>query len=199
MGEGLQRPMKEKAIIVSAPSGAGKTTIVRHLLAVIPFLEFSVSACSRPKREGETNGRDYYFVSVEEFRKKIENNEFVEWEEVYPGSYYGTLKSELLRIWEKGCFPVFDVDVIGGLNLKKYFGEKGLAVCIKPPSISALKERLQKRGTETEESFRKRVGKAENELTFAEKFDIIIVNDQLEHACAEAVRIVNEFIENQPQ
>ena len=186
--------MKEKAIIVSAPSGAGKTTIVRHLLSAIPELEFSVSACSREKREGETDGRDYHFISTDEFRKKIENDEFVEWQEVYPGSYYGTLKSELQRIWEKGCFPIFDVDVIGGLNLKKYFGDKSLAICIKPPSISALKERLQKRGTETEESFRKRLGKAENELTFAEHFDIIIVNDQLEDACAEAARIVNEFI-----
>jgi guanylate kinase len=187
--------MKKKAIIISAPSGAGKTTIVRHLLAVIPELEFSVSACSRAKREAETDGHDYYFISVDEFRKKIEFDEFVEWEEVYPGNYYGTLKSELQRIWGKRCFPIFDVDVVGGLNLKKYFGEKGLAICIRPPSISELKERLQKRGTETEESFKMRLGKAENELTFAEQFDFIIVNDQLEHACAEAVGIVNEFLE----
>jgi guanylate kinase len=186
--------MNNKAIIVSAPSGAGKTTIVKHLLTVIPELEFSVSVCSRAKREGETNGRDYHFISIEEFRKKIENHEFVEWEEVYPGNYYGTLKSELQRIWEKGCFPIFDVDVIGGLNLKKYFGEKALAIYIKPPAISVLKERLQKRGTETEESFRKRLGKAENELTFAEDFDIIIVNDQLENAYTEAVNIVKNFL-----
>ena len=186
--------MKEKAIIISAPSGAGKTTIVKHLLSVIPELEFSVSACSRSKREGETNGRDYRFISVEEFRKKIENDEFVEWEEVYPGNYYGTLKSELQRIWEKGCYPIFDVDVIGGLNLKKYFWEKALAICIKPPSISALKERLQNRGTETEDSFLKRLDKAENELTFAEDFDIIIVNDQLENAYLEAVNIVKNFL-----
>jgi guanylate kinase len=186
--------MKEKAIIISAPSGAGKTTIVKHLLSVIVELDFSVSACSRPKREGETDGRDYYFISADEFRKKIENDEFVEWEEVYPGSYYGTLKSELQRIWEKGCFPIFDVDVVGGLNLKKYFAEKALAICIKPPSISALNERLQKRGTETEESFRKRLGKAEKELTYAEQFDVIIVNDQLETACAEAITAVNDFL-----
>ena len=186
--------MNNKAIIVSAPSGAGKTTIVRHLLSVIPSLEFSVSACSRPKREEETDGRDYHFISVEEFRKKIGNDEFVEWEEVYPGNYYGTLKSELQRIWEKGSFPVFDVDVIGGLNLKRYFGEKALAICIKPPSIFALEERLQKRGTETEESFRQRLEKAENELASADRFDVIIVNDQLEHACTEAVNIVKNFL-----
>ena len=186
--------MNNKAIIVSAPSGAGKTTIVKHLLTVIPELEFSVSACSRAKREGETDGKDYYFIPADEFQKKIENNEFVEWEEVYPGNYYGTLKSELQRIWEKGYFPIFDVDVIGGLNLKKYFGEKVLAIYIKPPSISILEERLQKRGTETEESFRKRLGKAENELTFADRFDVIIVNDQLENACTEAVNIVKSFL-----
>jgi guanylate kinase len=186
--------MTKKAIIVSAPSGAGKTTIVRHLLSVIPSLEFSVSACSRAMREEETNGRDYYFISVDEFRKKIENDEFVEWEEVYPGNYYGTLKSELQRIWEKGSYPIFDADVIGGLNLKNYFGEKALAICIKPPSISALKIRLQKRGTETEESFLKRLGKAEKELTFADHFDRIIVNDELEIACADAFRIVKDFL-----
>jgi guanylate kinase len=186
--------MREKAIIVSAPSGAGKTTIVKNLLSVIPSLEFSISACSRSKRVGETDGKDYFFISIEEFRKKIKNDEFVEWEEVYPGNYYGTLKSELQRIWEKGCFPIFDVDVIGGLNLKKYFGEKALAICIKPPSISELKERLIKRGTETEESFQKRLGKAEKELTFAEHFDKIIVNDKLENACEEAVGIVNAFL-----
>ena len=186
--------MKNKAIIVSAPSGAGKTTIVKHLLTVIPELEFSISACSRPKRESETDGRDYYFISVEEFRKKIENDEFVEWEEVYPGNYYGTLKSELERIWGKGSFPIFDVDVIGGLNLKKYFGEKALAIYIKPPSMYALQERLQKRGTENEESYRKRLGKAENELTFSDRFDVAIVNDQLENAYTKTVNIVKSFL-----
>jgi len=184
----------EKAIIISAPSGAGKTTIVKHLLGVIPELEFSVSACSRAKREGETDGKDYYFISVDEFREKIENKEFVEWEEVYPGNYYGTLKSELQRIWKKGCFPIFDVDVIGGLNLKKYFGEKALAVCIKPPSVKTLRERLKKRGTETDESFSKRLGKAEFELSFMEQFDLVIINDKLDIAFAEAVRIVTDFI-----
>lgn len=186
--------MNYKAIIVSAPSGAGKTTIVRHLLSAIPSLEFSVSACSRAKREGETDGKDYFFISEGEFRKKIDDNEFVEWEEVYPGNYYGTLRSELERIWRKGNFPIFDVDVVGGLNLKKYFGEKGLAVCIKPPSLAALKERLKKRGTESDESFLRRFGKAEKELSFAEQFDLIIVNDRLEDACVEAVNKVNDFL-----
>lgn len=186
--------MNNKAIIVSAPSGAGKTTIVRYLLSAIPELEFSVSACSRAKREGETDGRDYFFISAEEFRKKINNDEFVEWQEVYQGNYYGTLKSELNRIWEKGCFPIFDVDVVGGLNLKKYFGKEALAIYIKPPSVSVLKERLQKRGTESEDSFRKRFGKVEKELNFIEHFDKIIVNDQLDNACAEAFRIVTNFL-----
>jgi guanylate kinase len=184
----------KKTIIVSAPSGAGKTTIVKYLVSAIPELEFSVSACSRSKREGETDGKDYYFISVGEFRKKTENDEFVEWQEVYPGNYYGTLKSELQRIWEKGSFPIFDVDVIGGLNLKKYFGGKALAIYIKPPSLASLIERLQSRGTETEDSLNIRLGKAEKEFTFAEQFDVIIVNDRLENACAEAVRIVNDFL-----
>jgi guanylate kinase len=191
-----------KAIIISAPSGAGKTTVVKHLLSVIPSLEFSISACCRPKREGETDGKDYYFMSAGEFKKKIENDEFVEWQEVYPGNYYGTLKSELQRIWEKGSFPIFDVDVIGGLNLKKYFGEKAIAICIRPPSLAVLKERLQKRGTETEESFWKRLGKAKEELTFSEKFDRTIVNDQIEKACEETFGIVNDFLyfkDNLPQ
>jgi len=186
--------MKQKAIIISAPSGAGKTTIVRHLLSVVPSLEFSVSACSRAMRDGENNGRDYYFISADEFRQKIENNEFVEWEEVYPGNYYGTLKSELQRIWEKGCFPIFDVDVVGGLNLKKHFGENGLAIFIQLPSLEELKNRLIRRKTENEESLIKRLSKAEHELTFAGRFDKSIVNDQLENACAEAVGIVNNFL-----
>jgi guanylate kinase len=186
--------MTNKAIIVSAPSGAGKTTIVRHLLSVIPELEFSVSACSRAKRAEESDGKDYYFISVEEFRKKIENNDFVEWEEVYPGNYYGTLKSELERIWNKGCFPIFDVDVVGGLNLKKYFGEKALSIFVKLNSIEEFHKRLIKRNTENEESMKKRLAKAEYEMTFADGFDKLIVNDQLESACGQAVRIVNDFL-----
>jgi guanylate kinase len=187
--------MSEKAIIVSAPSGAGKTTIVKHLLSAIPELEFSISACNRAKREGETDGRDYYFISADEFRKKIENNEFVEWEEVYPGNYYGTLKSELQRIWEKDCFPIFDVDVVGGLNLKKYFGEKALAIFIQPPSLDELKNRLIGRNTENEESLHKRIIKAKNEMTFAGMFDQIVVNKNLVFAYDQTRRLVTAFLD----
>ena len=183
-----------KAIIVSAPSGAGKTTIVRHLLSVIPGLSFSVSACSRPIRNGEIDGKDYYFITADEFRTKIEEDEFVEWEEVYSGSYYGTLKSELERIWSLRRIPIFDVDVAGGMNLKKYFGEKALAIFIHPPSLDELKKRLIGRNTENEGSLQKRLIKTEEELAFAGRFDELIVNDQLENTCAEAVRIVNEFL-----
>jgi guanylate kinase len=187
--------MTEKAIIISAPSGAGKTTIVRHLLSAIPDLDFSVSACSRPKREGEADGRDYHFISADEFRKKIENDEFAEWEEVYPGSYYGTLKSELQRIWEKGSFPIFDVDVVGGLNLKKYFGDKALAIFIQPPSLNELKNRLIGRNTENEESLQKRLIKTEHEMKFAGKFDQIVINNNLDLAYAQTMRLVTAFLD----
>lgn len=183
-----------KAIIISAPSGAGKTTIVKRLMSAIPQLEFSVSACSRSKREGETNGKDYYFMTVEEFRIKITNDEFVEWEEVYPGNFYGTLKSELNRIWTNGNIPIFDVDVIGGLNLKKYFGETGLALFIQPPSKEELENRLRNRNTDSHESLKDRIAKANYELSFAEKFDGIIINDDLEKAFKNAFHEVELFI-----
>jgi len=186
--------MKGKAIIVSAPSGAGKTTIVRYLLRVIPQLEFSISACSRAKREAEVNGRDYYFISGDDFREKITRDEFVEWQEVYPGSYYGTLKSEMERIWSMGKSPIFDVDVVGAVNLKKYFGEQGLGIFIHPPSIEELEKRLRKRGTESNETLRKRVDKAAFELTFAHHFDKIIVNDNLELKCQGIVELVKTFL-----
>jgi len=186
--------MTEKAIIISAPSGAGKTTIVKHLLGVIPELEFSVSACTRIKREGETDGKDYYFISVDEFREKIENDEFVEWEEVYPGNYYGTLKSELQRIWGKGNYPIFDVDVIGGLNLKKYFGEKALAIFIQPPSPDELKKRLIGRNTDDEESLKKRFAKTEYEMTFKQQFDQIVINSELEKSFTKVYKLVYDFI-----
>jgi guanylate kinase len=186
--------MTNKTIIVSAPSGAGKTTIVKMLLENIPQLAFSVSACSRAKREGETHGKDYYFISADDFRRKIERGEFVEWQEVYPGSYYGTLKSELERIWADKKIPIFDVDVLGGQNLKKYFGDDALAIFISPPSLKILEERLRNRGTETEESIRKRIGKAEYEMTFASNFDKVIVNDDLENACNLIKNTVNLYI-----
>ena len=186
--------MIQKAIIISAPSGAGKTTIVKHLLSVIPSLEFSVSACSRPKRENESDGKDYYFISAEEFRKRIANGEFVEWEEVYPGNYYGTLKSELRRIWDKGSYPIFDVDVVGGLNLKKYFGEMALAIFIQPPSFEELKKRLIARNTDNEESLNKRLSKVEYEMTFKQNFDHVVINAELEKSFVMTHNLIYDFI-----
>ncbi len=186
--------MQGKLIIFSAPSGAGKTTIVQHLLSINPMLEFSVSACSRAMRKDETHGVDYYFLSVDEFKKKIDNNEFIEWEEVYKDHFYGTLKSELERIWKKGKHIIFDMDVVGGLNLKKQFGNDALAIFVMPPSIEHLEKRLKTRETETPESIARRIGKAENELKTATQFDKIILNDTLEHAFAEAEKVVSEFL-----
>ncbi len=186
--------MPGKLLIFSAPSGSGKTTVVRHLLDHFTDLEFSVSACSRSRRDGEIHGRDYYFLSVDEFRKKIEAEEFVEWEEVYPGHYYGTLKSELERIWAKGHHVVFDVDVVGGLNLKKKFGEQALAVFIKAPSLEVLEKRLRDRSTDDEASIRKRIKKASLEMKSAPEFDRIIVNDTLEHTLKTAEELVNSFL-----
>ena len=182
------------AIIVSAPSGAGKTTLVKHLLRAIPLLEFSISACSRAKREGETDGKDYWFISSDDFRERIARDEFVEWQEVYPGNYYGTLKSEMDRIWSLDKTPIFDVDVLGAVNLKKYFGEQGLAIFIQPPSIEELESRLKKRGSESSDSLRKRVDKASYELTYATYFDKIVVNDNLEVKCLEIVSLVKIFL-----
>jgi guanylate kinase len=187
--------MPGKAIIVSAPSGAGKTTIVRHLLNVLPELDFSISACSRTKRAEEINGRDYYFMTTDDFRVKISRDEFVEWQEVYTGSYYGTLKSEMDRIWSLGKTPIFDVDVLGAVNLKKYFGKQGLAIFIHPPSIEELEHRLKKRGSESDDTLRKRIDKAAYELTYASLFDVIVVNDNLEIKCLEIVKLVKGFLE----
>ena len=185
-----------KLIIFSAPSGAGKTSIVKEVLKNTPQLEFSISACSRPKRPGETEGTDYYFLTPEAFRQKIEEGAFLEWEEVYPGSYYGTLHSEVERIWDKGKHVVFDVDVAGGLTIKKRFPEKALAIFIKPPSVEELRKRLINRNTETPESLEKRLGKARQELSFAKDFDRVVVNDKLEDAVSEATGLVHSFICN---
>ena len=188
--------MEGKLFIFSAPSGAGKTSIVKALLSKMPQLEFSVSAASRPMRPGEVDGVDYYFLSPEAFREKIEQGEFLEWEEVYKGSYYGTLFSEVSRIWEKGHHVVFDVDVAGGVNIKKQFGDKALAIFVMPPSLEELEKRLVKRKTETPESLKKRLSKAEYELSFSAEFDRIVINDVLETAIDEAEKLVLEFLQN---
>jgi len=188
--------MQGKLIIFSAPSGAGKTTIVHQLLEVYNNIEFSISACSRPKRANETNGVDYYFITAEEFRNKIDKGEFLEWQEVYKNSYYGTLRSEVERIWAKGRHAIFDVDVVGGLNIKKYGKENALAVFIMPPSIEKLEERLKLRSSETPETLKKRLDKASYEMTFADQFDKIVINDELEKAVAEAKEITGKFLRN---
>jgi len=185
-----------KLIIFSAPSGAGKTTIVQHLLKSNLDLEFSISAASRKRRSNEVSGKDYYFIPVEEFKKKIKNDDFLEWEEVYTDHFYGTLKSEVERIWANGKHVIFDVDVIGGLNIKKFHKERALAVFVMPPTAEHLEQRLRDRSTENETNLKKRIEKAEHELTFANKFDKIIVNDNLDEALREAREMVNNFLNN---
>jgi guanylate kinase len=183
-----------KAIIFCAPSGSGKTTIVKHLLSVDDRLSFSVSACTRKQREGEIHGKDYYFLSHETFKQKIEAGEFLEHEEVYGGNFYGTLKSEVERIWSLGKTVMFDVDVVGGLNIKEYFGDRALAVFVKPPSIETLEQRLRYRSTETEETLRMRVDKAVHELVFESKFEHVLMNDDLTVALKNAEKLVNDFL-----
>ncbi len=183
-----------KMIIVSAPSGAGKSTIVRHLLKVFPETAFSVSATSRPKREGEVNGREYYFITEDEFRYMIETNQLLEWQEVYPGSFYGTPRSEIMRMNKLGQVPVFDLDVVGGVNLKKMYGSQALSVFIKPPSYEVLEQRLRARATDTEQSLQKRLSKVRYELTFEDKFDKVIINDVLDNALAEAEHLIKSFL-----
>lgn len=185
-----------KCVIFSAPSGAGKTTIVHHLLNANIGLAFSVSACSRDPRPNETDGKDYYFLGLEGFRKLIEEDSFIEWEEVYTDNYYGTLRSEIERIWSEGKTVIFDVDVIGGLNIKRIFGDQALAIFVQPPSYDELEKRLRHRSTESEEKINMRMAKARKELSSASEFDVILINDDLEVACAEAKRIVTEFIQS---
>ncbi|MEK6780196.1 MAG: guanylate kinase [Bacteroidota bacterium] len=186
--------MAGKALIFSAPSGSGKTTIVKHLLKKNLDLGFSISASTRDRRgRVEEDGKDYHFLSPEEFKKKIDRNEFIEWEEVYAGNFYGTLRSEIERIWAEGKNVIFDVDVKGGINLKKYFGKKALAVFVKVPSLDLLKQRLNERGTETEESLSRRIFKAKFEMSFEDKFDVVLINEDLEKSLLEAQRLYNDF------
>ncbi len=186
--------MPGKLIIFSAPSGSGKTTIVKHLLSCNFNLEFSISACNREPRGNEIHGKDYYFLTTSDFKEKIKNNEFVEWEEVYTNRFYGTLKSEVTRIWDKGNNVLFDVDVVGGINIKKQYGDKALALFVKPPSIEALRERLISRGTDSSEEIEKRLAKAGKELQYASQFDHIILNDDLDRAKAEAESLLVAFL-----
>ena len=186
--------LKQKMIVVSAPSGAGKTTIVKHLLKTFPQLGFSVSATSRLIRDGEINGREYYFMSSDEFRLMIAREKLLEWQEVYPGSYYGTPVSEVERISSNGQYPVFDVDVVGGLNIKKMFGDKALAIFIRPPSYETLESRLRLRASDNEESLQKRLSKVKWELSFEKDFDYVIVNDKLEDAYKQAETLVKDFL-----
>ncbi len=189
--------MEGKLIIFSAPSGSGKTTIVHHLLATNTNLGFSISACTRDRRgRSEQNGKDYHFLTPDEFKQKIDNNEFVEWEEVYTGAFYGTLKSEIQRLWDEGKHVLFDVDVKGGLELKKYYGDRALAVFVKVPDEQTLVERLKGRGTETVDSLSKRLFKVHFEMSFQDQFDVILVNDQLDESLAKAQTLVDNFVQN---
>ncbi len=184
-----------KAIIFSAPSGSGKTSLVKELMKQVPNLGFSISACTRDKRgRHEVHGRDYYFLSIDEFKNKIDQEEFVEWEEVYAGNFYGTLKEEVHRIWKEGKAVIFDVDVKGGLALKKYFGDQALAIFVKVPSLDVLESRLNDRGTETEESLSRRIYKAKFEMTFEAQFDVTVFNDDFTRSSADTVALVTEFL-----
>lgn len=184
-----------KLVIFSAPSGSGKTTIVRRLLSHFPQFEFSISATSRQPRGTEQNGVDYYFLSQEEFSAAVAEDKFVEWEEVYAGTCYGTLRSEMERIWAKGNVIVFDVDVLGGINLKKIFGDDACSIFVQPPSIEELERRLRGRATDSEEVIAKRVAKAEFELSKAPEFDHVVVNDDLDVAVDETIGIINAFLD----
>lgn len=187
--------MNGKLIIFSAPSGSGKTTIVKHLLAGNTHLGFSISACTRDRRgRTEENGKDYYFLTPEEFKQKIDNDEFVEWEEVYIGAFYGTLKAEIQRLWDNGKHVLFDVDVQGGLKLKEYYGDKALAVFVKVPDEETLRQRLVGRGSETEESLSKRLFKVHFEMSFQDRFDVVLVNGDLETSLQKAQHLVDDFV-----
>jgi len=186
--------MTGKLILFCGPSGSGKTTITKHLLEKFPQLRFSVSATTRAKRPNEVHGRDYYFISVDDFKKNIKLDAFVEWEEVYRNIFYGTLKSEIQRIWNEGKVVAFDVDVEGGLNIKKLYGNNLLAVFVKPLSVEVLRKRLAERNTESPESLETRIAKAEHEMLYESKFDHVILNDTLEHALELAIKLVKDFL-----
>jgi len=183
-----------KLIVISAPSGAGKTSIVRFLLGKTDALSFSVSACSRARRDNETDGIDYHFLTIDEFQKEIKEDSFLEWEEVYKNQYYGTLKSEVERIWREGKTVIFDVDVVGGLNIKKQYPENCLSIFIMPPSITVLEERLQNRGSESAASLQKRLAKAKEEIEKRKEFDQVILNDDFGMVCMKTMEVIQKFI-----
>ena len=185
---------QNKIIIITAPSGAGKTSITRHLLKVFPQLAFSISAATREARSYETNGMDYYFIPLQDFKQKIQHNEFIEWEMVYEGKYYGTLQAELERIWKTGKIPVLDIDVKGALHIQRRYPESSFSLFIQPPSVKELKKRLESRGTETSESLKARINKASYELSFKDHFNYTIVNNRLEDACREAEKIITAIL-----
>jgi len=187
-----------KLFVFSAPSGSGKTTIVHHLIDHKELnLDFSVSATSRPRRGKEIDGKDYHFINLDQFKNHIKNDDFVEWEEVYQNNFYGTLKSEIERIWAKGKHVIFDIDVVGGMRIKEQFPNKTLAIFVQPPSIGEMEKRLRNRKTDSEEKILERVAKAERELKFAKDFDVVLINDKLEVAKKEAFKLVSEFIKNE--
>ncbi|MGE5108194.1 MAG: guanylate kinase [Sphingobacteriales bacterium] len=187
--------IQNKIIIITAPSGAGKTSITRHLMKVFPQIAFSVSATTRPARANEENGLHYFFISAEDFKQKIQHNEFIEWEMVYEGKYYGTLKSEIEKMWQQNQVPILDIDVKGAIHVQQQFPLQTLSVFIQPPSVEELKKRLESRGTETPESLAARINKASFEISFKDHFDKIIINKELSQACKEAEVIVREFLE----
>lgn len=191
----MGKKSKGKLVVFSAPSGAGKTTLVKYLMSQIPTLSFSISAASRKPRQNEVDGQDYYFLTVEDFKKKIATNAFVEWEEVYSNHFYGTFSSEVERIRNKGHHVIFDVDVKGGINIKKFFGDEVLAVFVKPPSVEHLENRLRIRATDSEKDIQTRIDKAAEELEFAKCFDVIVINDDLDIAKKEVLEVVSKFIE----
>jgi guanylate kinase len=191
----MENAGQQKLIIITAPSGAGKTSITKYLMQQFPVLAFSISAATRAPRSFETNGVDYYFITADDFKQKIQENAFIEWEMVYEGKYYGTLKAELQRIWDAGKIPVLDIDVKGAIKIEKQLLQKPLSIFVEPPSVDELRKRLESRGTETADTLEARVNKAAYEISFKNNFDVVIVNDNLDVACAEAHKVIAQYVQ----